>query len=175
MLKQLIRPPLCKLSALILRLGEEQRSTDLKATLASFGEKSSISSLARVEQPEKIYVGIDVSINPYVHIWGGGGVWIGDRTMIASHTALISLTHDPDSANMHSSLLAAPVRIGNDVWIGAHACVLPGVTIGEHAVIAAGAVVRSDVAPYTIVGGVPAKVLRVKQNAPVTHNQAENC
>lgn len=52
-----------------------------------------------------------------------------------------------------------PISIGNDVWIGAHAVVLAGVTIGQGAVIAAGAVVNRDVEPYTIVGGVPARHL----------------
>ncbi|RYE43054.1 MAG: acyltransferase [Hyphomicrobiales bacterium] len=55
--------------------------------------------------------------------------------------------------------VARPIRIGNDVWIGAHAVVLSGVTIGDGAVIASGAVVREDVAPNQIVGGVPARVI----------------
>nr|WP_200389622.1 DapH/DapD/GlmU-related protein [Thiocapsa imhoffii] len=59
--------------------------------------------------------------------------------------------------------IANPIRIGNDVWIGAHAAILSGVTIGEGAIVAAGAVVRQDVDPYTIVGGVPAKVLGERQ------------
>lgn len=57
---------------------------------------------------------------------------------------------------------AEVVRIGNDVWIGHGAIVLPGVTIGDGAVIAAGAIVTKDVAPYTIVGGVPAKTIRLR-------------
>lgn len=55
--------------------------------------------------------------------------------------------------------VAKPIRIGNDVWIGAHAVGLSGVTIGDGAVVAAGAVVHQDVAPYTIAGGVPFRVL----------------
>ena len=55
--------------------------------------------------------------------------------------------------------VATPIRIGNDVWIGAHAVILSGVTIGDGAVVAAGAVVHQDVMPYAIVGGVPARVL----------------
>jgi acetyltransferase-like isoleucine patch superfamily enzyme len=54
----------------------------------------------------------------------------------------------------------APVRIGDDVWIGARAVILPGVTVGDHAVIGAGAVVREDVPAWAIVAGVPAKVIR---------------
>ena len=54
----------------------------------------------------------------------------------------------------------APIRVGNDVWIGANATVLPGVTVGDGAVIAAGAVVTRDVPPMTVVGGVPAKIIK---------------
>ena len=57
-------------------------------------------------------------------------------------------------------LIPAPIRIGNDVWIGANATVLPGVTIGDGAVVAAGAVVTRDVEPLTVVGGVPARPLK---------------
>lgn len=94
---------------------------------------------------------------------GGGGIEIGDRTMIATHTVLTSLGHDPDSTSMHTTLASAPIRLANDVWIGANAIVLPGVTIGEQAVVAAGAVVCSDVPPYSIVAGVPARVVRMKK------------
>lgn len=58
---------------------------------------------------------------------------------------------------------ARPISIGNDVWIGAHCVILPGVKIHDGAVIAAGAVVREDVPPYMIVGGVPAKPLGERQ------------
>ena len=58
---------------------------------------------------------------------------------------------------------AKPIRIGNDVWIGAHAVVLAGVTIGEGAVVGAGAVLKDNVPPYTIVGGVPAKVIGMRK------------
>jgi acetyltransferase-like isoleucine patch superfamily enzyme len=56
----------------------------------------------------------------------------------------------------------APVSIGNDVWIGANVCILPGVNIGDGAIIAAGAIVNRDVPPYSIVGGVPARVIKYR-------------
>ena len=87
--------------------------------------------------------------------------------MIASHVAISSLTHDPNSSQMHISLVARPVRMANDVWIGAHAVILPGVTVGEHAVISAGAVVRDDVPAFAVVAGAPARLVRVKTPADV--------
>jgi acetyltransferase-like isoleucine patch superfamily enzyme len=89
-----------------------------------------------------------------------GGVEIGDDVMIGPNVQLISGGHalDPDTRRTVST--CAPVRIGRGVWIGAGATVLPGVTVGDDAVVAAGAVVTRDVAPRTLVGGVPATVMR---------------
>ncbi|MDE7192107.1 MAG: sugar O-acetyltransferase, partial [Clostridia bacterium] len=58
------------------------------------------------------------------------------------------------------NMLPAPVKIGNNVWIGAHATILSGVTIGDNAIIAAGAVVTKDVPQNTVVAGVPAKIIK---------------
>ena len=68
----------------------------------------------------------------------------------------------PDDADFFAWRKADPVQIGNDVWIGHNACVLPGVTVGNGAVCAAGAVVTKDVEPYAIVAGVPAKKIKMR-------------
>jgi maltose O-acetyltransferase len=115
----------------------------------------------------QIRVGHDVSMSAFVHIWGMGGVTIGDRVMIASHTAIASLSHDDTAERMHGTVLAAPVVIEDDVWIGAHCVILPGVRIGRGAVIAAGAVVTGDVPPETVVAGVPARHLRHRRAVAV--------
>lgn len=115
-----------------------------------------------IEFPGNVHIDDDVSINAFVHMWGNAGIKIGKRSMIASHVAITSATHDPDSRQMHKSLNTAPVVIENDVWIGAHAVIFPGVTIGEHAVVGAGAVVRADVPAYAVVAGIPAKLIRHK-------------
>src|SRR5690242_4683105 len=64
-----------------------------------------------IQQPHNVELGDDVAIAPFVHIWGGGGVRIGSRVMIASHTAITSLTHDHSQANMRETQLSAEVRI----------------------------------------------------------------
>jgi acetyltransferase-like isoleucine patch superfamily enzyme len=83
------------------------------------------------------------------------GISIGDRVNISSEVAIWTLQHDPQSPSFAS--VGAPVRIEDYAWVSMRAVVLPGVTIGVGAVVAAGAVVTKDVAPFTIVAGVPAQ------------------
>jgi acetyltransferase-like isoleucine patch superfamily enzyme len=134
----------------------------LKRSLGSCGNNVVIGQPTRIEAPHKVAIGNDVAIAPYVHMWGNAGIRIGDRTMIASHVAISSATHDPDAPVMRRTLVERPIVIEDDVWIGAHAVILPGVTIGARAVVGAGSVVDADVAPDTVVAGVPAGLLRRK-------------
>lgn len=88
-----------------------------------------------------------------------GGVVIGDDCLIGHNTVLTTLNHDLDPtrrADMHP----APIVIGANVWIGSNAAVLPGVTIGDNAVVAAASVVTKDVPTDTVVVGSPARVVR---------------
>jgi len=106
-----------------------------------------------------ITVGEGVFINSGCKFQDQGGITIGDRSLIGHNVVLATLNHDlnPEKrGDMHP----APIVIGTDVWIGSNATVLAGVTIGDGAVVAAGAVVTKDVAPRTIVGGVPAKLIK---------------
>jgi acetyltransferase-like isoleucine patch superfamily enzyme len=109
-----------------------------------------------INNADHLRIGARVSINAFVHIWALGGVTIGDDTLIASHVAITSLTHDPRAELFSASLQSRPIVIGRNVWIGTHAVILPGVTIGDGAIIGAGAVVTKDVAPRTVVVGIPA-------------------
>ena len=113
-----------------------------------------------LHQPWAITLGSDIHLAEYVHIWGGEGVSIGDRVMVGSHTAISAVTHDYTKDPMWGHNICAPVVIGNDVWIGTHALIMPGIAVGDGAVIGAGAVVTKDVPPRSIVAGVPARVLR---------------
>lgn len=118
-----------------------------------------------------------IKINPCMNIqlgnqvdlaWGviittGGGVEIGERTLIGYRTMISSANHiippKPEKI-FYSGHLPEKVIIENDVWIGGNCVITAGVTIGEGAVVAAGSVVTKDVAPFTIVGGVPAKYIK---------------
>lgn len=86
-----------------------------------------------------------------------GGIIIEDDVLIAPKVSLLTEEHPISPENRHS-LVPKPIHIKKNAWIGAAATILPGVTIGENAVVAAGAVVTSDVPANTIVGGIPAKI-----------------
>lgn len=141
----------------ISSLVEVYQTSKLRALLLQSHAGLQIQHPIRVEHPEKVSIGKDVSIAAFVHIWGGGGVTIGDRVLIASHVAIASEGHDHSVKDMRKSQQAAPVHIGADVWVGSHAVILPGITIGDGAVVGAGAVVTKDVPPMAVVAGVPAR------------------
>lgn len=105
------------------------------------------------------HIGDNVTFNAGVCIQDQGGVWIGEGSLIGHNVVLATLNHDLDPEK-RATVHPAPIVIGKNVWIGSNATVLQGVTIGDGAVIAAGAVVTRDVPANTVVGGVPAKVLR---------------
>lgn len=113
-----------------------------------------------IEPITNLRVGKRVAINAFVHIWANAPVTIGDHSMLASHVRITTSTHDPAIRPYRDHRRDAPVVIGRNVWIGSGAIVLPGITIGDNAVVGAGSVVTRDVAPDTIVAGVPARVLR---------------
>lgn len=108
---------------------------------------------------EDIEIGDNVVINAFTHIWGHGGVIIGNNVMIASHTAITSITHNPKSKLFSDENIGKPVRIGNNVWIGAHTVIFPGIKIGNNCIIGAGSVINKNVPDGSVYAGVPAKEL----------------
>jgi len=138
-------------------------NTHLKGELLTFAHGGEISI------GEYCYVG------EQSHIWSAASISIGDRVLISHNVNIFdSLTHPIKAVERHQhyqkiitcghpnqvDLEEAPVRIGNDAWIGCLAIVLRGVTIGEGAIVGAGSVVSKDVPPFTIVAGNPARVVR---------------
>lgn len=108
---------------------------------------------------KNITIGKNVFINSGCHFQDQGGITIGEGSMIGHNVVLATINHDLEPKNDRKNHYA-PIRIGNHVWIASNAAVLPGVSIGDWAVVAAGAVVTKNVLPYTVVGGVPAKVIK---------------
>lgn len=115
---------------------------------------------------ESLTIGNNVGISQYCFIAIRGNVVIGNDTILGPNVSIFSENHIADSVDVpivKQGERRADVNIGNGVWIGTRAVVLAGVTIGDGAIIAAGAVVTKDVAPYTIVGGVPAKLIKERK------------
>ncbi|KAF1062226.1 putative acetyltransferase [Burkholderia gladioli] len=107
-----------------------------------------------------IRVGRQVFINQNCTFYDLGGIDIGDQVMIGPNVSILTSGHPVEPSRRRSGVVAKPVVIENNVWIGAGAIILGGVTIGENSVVAAGAVVTRDVPRDTLAGGNPARVIR---------------
>ena len=105
-----------------------------------------------------IHIGKNVFINAGCKFQDQGGIFIGDNVLIGHNVVLATINHDLNPYDRHN--IYKPIHIGDRAWIGSNAVITQGVTIGEGAVVAAGAVVTKDVPPLTVVGGIPAKVLK---------------
>lgn len=108
---------------------------------------------------KNITLGKNVFINAGCKFQDQGGIFIDDDALVGHGVVIATLDHDMDPEKRHA-LHPAPVHIGKKVWIGANATITSDVTIGDNAVVAAGAVVTKDVPNDTIVGGVPAKPIK---------------
>ncbi|MDR3983173.1 MAG: sugar O-acetyltransferase [Dysosmobacter sp.] len=108
---------------------------------------------------KNIHIGKHVFINMGCKFQDQGGIFIGDGALIGHNVVLATLNHAM-SPHDRGTMIPAPIHIGKNVWIGSNATILPGVTIGDGAIVAAGAVVTRDVPENTIVGGVPARIMR---------------
>ncbi len=126
------------------------------------GKNVSIRDRAIIYCPERITVADNVSINSGVIILAQGGVSFGEYTMISPGVTIVSVSHDYSKLGQEAwdGQIKKPVTIGRNVWIAAGAIILPGVTIGDGAVVAAGSIITRDVPPYTVVAGLPARVIK---------------
>ncbi len=124
-----------------------------------------------LRNPKGIYIGDGVSIGPNVLLDGRKELYIGNNVVIAYEAIIWTLNHDYN--DIHFSGKGAPVVIGDYAWICCRSIILPGIKIGEGAVVASGAVVTKDVPPYSIVAGVPARVIgsREKKNWNYGYNK----
>ncbi len=137
----------------------------LKKMLGSIGERVWISKTFGCDCGKNIFIGDDFTGNFNLTILDIREVYIGNHVMIGPNTLITTVGH-PLSPKARRGYMAkaAPVRIGNDVWIGGNVTILPGVTIGNNVVVAAGAVVTKDVPDNSLVGGVPARLIREIEN-----------
>ena len=108
---------------------------------------------------QNITIGKNVFINACCRFQDQGGITIGDGTLIGHNTTIATLNHD-FAPHCRANITPMPVFIGKNVWIGSDCTILPGVEIGDGAIIGAGSVVTKNVAANTIVAGNPAKVIK---------------
>jgi carbonic anhydrase/acetyltransferase-like protein (isoleucine patch superfamily) len=129
------------------------------------GERSVLSrGVVVVADGGTVKVGRDSALRFYSLVYGAGGVTIGDRVLIGNHVLISSVDHVYDGV---ASVASQPMRCGevvieDDVWIGGQSIILAGVRIGAGAIVGAHSLVKADVPPYAVVGGSPARVLRMR-------------
>lgn len=121
------------------------------------GKNSNISAPFQIDMAKNMKIGNHVFINHNFIAMTRGKIIIEDDVMIAPGVSILTANHDLKD---HQILKCKQVHIKKNAWIGAKAIILPGITVGENAVVAAGAVVTKDVLPNTVVGGNPAKILK---------------
>lgn len=125
------------------------------------GQRISVQSQFNCDNGRNIHVGEDFLSNYNLTILDIAPVTIGDHVMIGPNVDIYTVNHPLIvSGRCDYEAQASPVTIGNDVWIGGKVAIMPGVTIGNNVVIAAGAVVTKDIPDNTLVGGIPAKKIR---------------
>ncbi|MBW4082237.1 DapH/DapD/GlmU-related protein [Paenibacillus sp. S150] len=138
------------------------------------GDRSYVAGAAII-RCARVVMGSDCSINSYSVL--SGNITMGNGVRIASHASIYGFNHGYESAEQpifRQPVSSKGIQIGDDVWIGANAVILDGVHIGSHSIIGAGSVVTRDVAPYSIMGGNPARLIRSRRpGEPAARQEAE--
>jgi acetyltransferase-like isoleucine patch superfamily enzyme len=158
-----------------MKIGAEAKMSAIRVTWPhriDLGEQVSLEHGVYFNVAGSHAAGVAISIGEGTFIGSGcefnaiNKISIGPNCLIASGSRFIDHNHGTDLGALMKlqKEISAPITIGADVWIGANCIVLKGVTIGDGAIVAAGSVVTKSVAPYTIAGGVPAKVIRSRAN-----------
>lgn len=137
--------------------GTEEYDELMHKIFPTMGENSIVNTPLTAIRPQMVKIGKNVVVMPGCLMMSAGGITIEDGALIAANVQLISNNHDLYERQI---ITCKPVHIGKNVWVGAGATLLPGVTIGDNAVVGAASVVTKDVEPDTIVAGNPARFIK---------------
>lgn len=146
----------------MLRFAQSAQIGTFKPRLKHLGKNVGFHGWIEISSPENVIIKEGASLHD-IFIQGHGGVTIGRYVHFGPHVSIYSANHNWENGEAlpyDSKAIEKPVVIEDFCWIGAHACIVPGVTIGEGAVVAMGSVVTKDVEPLAVVGGNPASVIK---------------
>ncbi len=152
---------------LVLRMNSTPEPAEIRnflsqITASDIDESVVVFTPLHINYGKNTKIGKNVFINFDCTFLDLGGITIEDNVMLAPKVCLLSEGH-PNSPKERQTLTAGKIHIKKNAWIGANATILQGVTIGENSVVAAGAVVSKDVPDNTVVGGIPAKIIKTIQ------------
>lgn len=157
----------------ILNLNSRQSKYSPSITI---GKQSRVLPYAKIIPQEGfIHIGAYCTIQYGCLLYGVGGLEIGDHTRIAAYTVISPMNHiytDPNTPIWKQGETALGIKIGRDVWIGSGSKILDGVTIGDGSVIGAGSVVTKSIPPFSVVVGVPARVIK-QRGVPLRSNSPQ--
>ena len=157
---------MAKVSALTKQLNsltfaeQAQKQEIIRELFGSVGSNLFVGDNFHCDFGKNIHVGDNFHADYNCTMLDLAEIHIGNNCLIGPDVGIYTAGHRLEPEGRTLDVYGQPITIGDDVWIGGHSTILPGVTIGDGAVVAAGAVVTKDVEPNTIVGGVPAKVIK---------------
>lgn len=142
--------------------GKWVRRIVLSIVLKECGKGIKVGENVHIEYPRRIHIGNNVRINRNCHLSGAGEIYIADHVMLAHRTIIETAGHEIVSGELFhkTPIIYGKVKIGSNTWCGTRTTILYNTNIGKNSVIAAGAVVITDIPSNVIAGGVPAKVIR---------------
>ncbi|NRB37444.1 MAG: acyltransferase [Pseudomonadales bacterium] len=137
----------------------------VKRIIKSCGEKVVVKSKCYFGNGDRLSVGARSQMGQNARL--GGTITIGEDVLMGPEVVMMATSHAFDRVdipiNQQGSSVEQPIVIGDDVWIGTRAIILPGVQIGSHSIVAAGSVVTKSCEPYSIIGGTPAKLIKMRK------------
>jgi len=142
----------------IARLSDFFVAEYIKSSLLSCGKNVKLKKKVMIDFPNKVTLGDYTMIGQYSHLRGGGGIEIGEWCQISSFVNISTVNHNINGKRYYNNVSYERIKIGNNVWIGTNATILPGVEVGDNSIIAAGAVVTKSIPPNSIAVGIPAKI-----------------